>query len=179
MFAGVQAVVTDAYLEPQAIKDVIGPHEDIPAPDMNTGAREMSWFFDEYSKFAGFSPAVVTGTPDPAMRISDTTALRCSCVLCRAEASFWSSDCALLKYDADDVNQLCCLVLLVKWWPGFCCREASVFARFVGTRGRHRPRHRVRNAGVAESVWAGRHRGQDIRHTGTPHSTARCTCMLV
>ncbi len=45
----------------QAIKDVIGPHEDIPAPDMNTGAREMSWFFDEYSKFAGFSPAVVTG----------------------------------------------------------------------------------------------------------------------
>ena len=46
----------------QAIKDVIGPHEDIPAPDMNTGAREMSWFFAEYSKFAGFSPAVVTGT---------------------------------------------------------------------------------------------------------------------
>ena len=40
---------------------MIGPHEDIPAPDMNTGAREMSWFFDEYSKFAGFSPAVVTG----------------------------------------------------------------------------------------------------------------------
>ena len=45
----------------QSIKDVIGPHEDIPAPDMNTGAREMAWFFDEYSKFAGFSPGVVTG----------------------------------------------------------------------------------------------------------------------
>ena len=45
----------------QSIKDVIGPHEDIPAPDMNTGAREMAWFFDEYSKFGGFSPGVVTG----------------------------------------------------------------------------------------------------------------------
>ena len=47
----------------QSIKDVVGPHEDIPAPDMNTGGREMAWFFDEYSKFAGFSPGVVTGKP--------------------------------------------------------------------------------------------------------------------
>ncbi len=45
----------------QAIKDVIGPQEDIPAPDMNTDGRVMSWFFDEYTKFEGFSPAVVTG----------------------------------------------------------------------------------------------------------------------
>lgn len=28
---------------------------------MNTGAKEMAWFFDEYSKFKGFSPGVVTG----------------------------------------------------------------------------------------------------------------------
>lgn len=45
----------------QAIKEIIGPSEDIPAPDMNTGAREMAWFFDEYSKYKGFSPGVVTG----------------------------------------------------------------------------------------------------------------------
>lgn len=31
--------------------------------DMNTSAQEMAWFFDEYSKFSGFSPAVVTGKP--------------------------------------------------------------------------------------------------------------------
>lgn len=40
---------------------MIGPREDIPAPDMNTDGRVMSWFFDEYTKFEGFSPAVVTG----------------------------------------------------------------------------------------------------------------------
>mmetsp|Transcript_3026 Transcript_3026/g.8249 ORF Transcript_3026/g.8249 Transcript_3026/m.8249 type:complete len:372 (-) Transcript_3026:776-1891(-) len=46
-----------------AIKEVIGTYEDIPAPDMNTGAREMAWFFDEYSKYKGFNPGVVTGKP--------------------------------------------------------------------------------------------------------------------
>jgi hypothetical protein len=49
------------HVPPQAIKEIIGPSEDIPAPDMNTGAREMAWFFDEYSKYKGFSPGVVTG----------------------------------------------------------------------------------------------------------------------
>lgn len=41
----------------------IGPQEDIPAPDVNTSAREMAWIVDEYSKYHGFSPAVVTGKP--------------------------------------------------------------------------------------------------------------------
>lgn len=47
----------------QALRPVLGTYEDIPAPDMNTGAREMAWFFDEYSKFSGFSPGIVTGKP--------------------------------------------------------------------------------------------------------------------
>jgi len=47
----------------QALKPVLGVYEDIPAPDMNTGGREMAWIFDEYSKYAGFSPGVVTGKP--------------------------------------------------------------------------------------------------------------------
>lgn len=46
-----------------AIKEIIGPYEDIPAPDMNTDAKVMAWFFDEYSKYKGFSPGVVTGKP--------------------------------------------------------------------------------------------------------------------
>ncbi|KDD76068.1 glutamate/leucine/phenylalanine/valine dehydrogenase [Helicosporidium sp. ATCC 50920] len=47
----------------QSLRPILGTYEDIPAPDMNTGAREMAWIFDEYTKFAGFSPGVVTGKP--------------------------------------------------------------------------------------------------------------------
>ena len=46
-----------------AIHEFIGPVTDIPAPDMNTNARVMSWIFDHYSRYHGFSPAVVTGKP--------------------------------------------------------------------------------------------------------------------
>jgi glutamate dehydrogenase (NAD(P)+) len=43
---------------------VIGPDQDIPAPDMATGEREMSWFMDTYSQHVGHStPGVVTGKP--------------------------------------------------------------------------------------------------------------------
>jgi glutamate dehydrogenase (NAD(P)+) len=45
------------------IHDVIGPHLDIPAPDVNTTAQHMAWIFDEYSKLHGHSPGVVTGKP--------------------------------------------------------------------------------------------------------------------
>jgi glutamate dehydrogenase (NAD(P)+) len=45
------------------IKEVIGPTIDVPAPDVNTNARVMGWIMDEYSKYYGFSPGVVTGKP--------------------------------------------------------------------------------------------------------------------
>ncbi|MCK6480370.1 MAG: glutamate dehydrogenase [Planctomycetaceae bacterium] len=45
------------------IHDVIGPHKDVPAPDMGTGPQTMAWVMDQYSKYHGFSPAVVTGKP--------------------------------------------------------------------------------------------------------------------
>jgi glutamate dehydrogenase (NAD(P)+) len=45
------------------IADDIGPDKDIPAPDMNTNAAVMAWFFDQYSRHYGFTPAVVTGKP--------------------------------------------------------------------------------------------------------------------
>lgn len=45
------------------IHDFVGPLTDIPAPDVNTNAKVMGWFFDQYSVHHGFSPAVVTGKP--------------------------------------------------------------------------------------------------------------------
>lgn len=45
------------------IHDVIGPDKDIPAPDVGTSAREMAWIRNQYEKYHGFSPAVVTGKP--------------------------------------------------------------------------------------------------------------------
>ena len=47
----------------EQVHDVIGPTQDIPAPDVNTGAREMAWMMDQYSKLESFSPGVVTGKP--------------------------------------------------------------------------------------------------------------------
>ncbi|XXG75647.1 hypothetical protein AAC387_Pa08g0175 [Persea americana] len=47
----------------QKIHDLIGIHTDVPAPDMGTNSQTMAWILDEYSKFHGHSPAVVTGKP--------------------------------------------------------------------------------------------------------------------
>ncbi|MBA3314502.1 MAG: glutamate dehydrogenase [Planctomycetota bacterium] len=45
------------------IHDVIGPDTDIPAPDMATNAQVMAWIMNQYGKYHGFNPAVVTGKP--------------------------------------------------------------------------------------------------------------------
>ncbi len=48
----------------QAMLDVFGPDQDIPAPDMGTGPREMAWLMDQYSRNKGMTVAsVVTGKP--------------------------------------------------------------------------------------------------------------------
>jgi len=54
-------VITRKFVE--QTKEIIGPTTDIPAPDVNTNAKIMGWIMDEYSKYAGFSPGVVTGKP--------------------------------------------------------------------------------------------------------------------
>ena len=53
--------ITRKFVE--KIHDFIGPDKDIPAPDVGTDAQVMAWIMNEYSKFHGHHPAVVTGKP--------------------------------------------------------------------------------------------------------------------
>jgi glutamate dehydrogenase/leucine dehydrogenase len=44
--------------------DFIGPHRDVPAPDVYTDAQTMAWIMDTYSQITGYSvPECVTGKP--------------------------------------------------------------------------------------------------------------------
>ena len=48
----------------QELIPFIGPHVDIPAPDMGTNEKIMGWMMDTYSNHIGHhSPAIVTGKP--------------------------------------------------------------------------------------------------------------------
>ncbi|MCW4010771.1 MAG: Glu/Leu/Phe/Val dehydrogenase [Candidatus Bathyarchaeota archaeon] len=54
--------VTRRYVS--LIVDYLGPHRDIPAPDMYTDAQTMAWVMDTYSQLKGYSvPECVTGKP--------------------------------------------------------------------------------------------------------------------
>jgi glutamate dehydrogenase/leucine dehydrogenase len=46
------------------IFDYLGPHRDIPAPDMYTDGQTMAWIMDTYSQLKGYQvPECVTGKP--------------------------------------------------------------------------------------------------------------------
>ena len=45
------------------IHDIIGPDTDIPAPDMGTSHEVMAWIRNQWEKYHGFNPAVITGKP--------------------------------------------------------------------------------------------------------------------
>jgi glutamate dehydrogenase/leucine dehydrogenase len=56
--------ITRKYV--QLIEPIIGPHTDVPAPDVNTDPQVMAWIADEYSKLKGRNElGVVTGKPIP------------------------------------------------------------------------------------------------------------------
>lgn len=46
-----------------AVRHVVGPTEDVMAPDVNTDARVMGWMFDEFARRAGYHPEAITGKP--------------------------------------------------------------------------------------------------------------------
>lgn len=45
------------------IHEIVGPDTDIPAPDMGTNHEVMAWFRNQWEKYHGFNPAVITGKP--------------------------------------------------------------------------------------------------------------------
>lgn len=53
--------LTRAFVD--QIHDIVGPDTDIPAPDMGTDYQVMSWFRNQWEKYHGFKPAVITGKP--------------------------------------------------------------------------------------------------------------------
>jgi glutamate dehydrogenase (NAD(P)+) len=53
--------LTRAFVD--QIHDIVGPDTDIPAPDMGTDFRVMSWFRNQWEKYHGFNPSVITGKP--------------------------------------------------------------------------------------------------------------------
>ncbi|TWT91538.1 Glu/Leu/Phe/Val family dehydrogenase [Stieleria varia] len=53
--------MTRAFVD--QIHDIVGPDTDIPAPDMGTDHQVMAWFRNQWEKYHGFNPAVITGKP--------------------------------------------------------------------------------------------------------------------
>jgi glutamate dehydrogenase (NAD(P)+) len=46
-----------------AVGLLVGPTQDVMAPDVNTDARVMGWMFDEFARRVGHFPEVITGKP--------------------------------------------------------------------------------------------------------------------
>jgi glutamate dehydrogenase/leucine dehydrogenase len=60
--AGEQERLTRRYVS--LIADYLGPHRDVPAPDVYTNAQTMAWIMDTYSQLKGYRiPESVTGKP--------------------------------------------------------------------------------------------------------------------
>lgn len=54
--------VSRGYID--EIHKIIGPNQDIPAPDVNTNPKIMGWMMDEYEKLSGTkAPGAFTGKP--------------------------------------------------------------------------------------------------------------------
>ena len=53
--------VTRAFTD--EIHDFIGVNVDVQAPDMGTDGQTMAWIVDQYAKYHGWTPGVITGKP--------------------------------------------------------------------------------------------------------------------
>jgi glutamate dehydrogenase/leucine dehydrogenase len=57
-----EEMVSRRYID--AVAEIIGENQDVPAPDMNTSGKHMAWMMDEYSEDRReLKPGVITGKP--------------------------------------------------------------------------------------------------------------------
>ncbi len=62
MSAGEKERLSRAYI--RQVGRILGPHTDVPAPDVYTDAQIMSWMMDEFSAMQGYNvPGMITGKP--------------------------------------------------------------------------------------------------------------------
>lgn len=73
--------LTRAYV--RRLAPILGPHQDVPAPDAGTSAETMAWIVDEYGRLKPPSAAVVTGKPvaEGGLRGRDEATGRGVCVV--------------------------------------------------------------------------------------------------
>jgi glutamate dehydrogenase (NAD(P)+) len=62
MSPGEKERLSRAYI--RQVGRILGPHMDVPAPDVYTDAQIMSWMMDEFSSMQGYNvPGMITGKP--------------------------------------------------------------------------------------------------------------------
>ncbi|XP_017475745.1 PREDICTED: glutamate dehydrogenase, mitochondrial [Rhagoletis zephyria] len=81
-------------------RNMIGPGIDVPAPDVNTSEREMSWLVDQYMKTFGYNDlnalAITTGKPVAMGGINGRTAAT-------GRGLFKAADCFIMDKDWMDL----------------------------------------------------------------------------
>ena len=72
----------------RAISPIVGPEQDVPAPDVYTNAQTMAWFMDEYNRQVGrHEPGVITGKPvELGGSLGRDTATARGCMIATREA---------------------------------------------------------------------------------------------
>ena len=53
------------------LSDILGPHKDVPAPDVNTTPEIMAWMADELAKQSGYTVKVTPAPPQISLKYSN------------------------------------------------------------------------------------------------------------